>query len=161
VRRFISVVLVLASCGGTTATETSPPATTVPVTTTPLTTTPATTTPLTTTPETTTPIGAIDCPEVLAAEFRQTAVGVFTVSTTVRSVDIEGVSYADAWEVRDLAGNVLGTRVLTHPHANEQPFTRSLSDVSIPQTVTDVVVDARDSARGFCGISMTVEVPHS
>jgi hypothetical protein len=86
---------------------------------------------------------------------------VFRVSATVRSVDIEDVSYADAWEVRDMEGNVLGTRVLTHPHANEQPFTRSLSGVEIPDQVTEVVVEARDSVRGFCGTSLTVAVPRS
>ncbi len=85
----------------------------------------------------------------------------FTVSATVRSVDVEDVSYADAWEIRDMEDNVLGTRVLTHPHANEQPFTRSLSAVAIPTDVTQAVVDARDSVRGYCGVSLTVEVPHS
>lgn len=157
-KRLIAVGLVLAACGGTDVAET---AATAPVTTTPATTTPATTSPVATSPATTSPVGAADCPEVLAVEMRQTEVGVFTVSATVRSVDIEGVSFADAWEVRDLDGNVLGIRVLAHPHANEQPFTRSVSDVSIPPEVTEVVVDARDSVRGFCGISLVAEVPHS
>jgi len=107
------------------------------------------------------PPGHADCPEVVAVEMTQTAPGVFTVNTTVRSVDIEGVSYADAWEVRDLDGDVYGERVLTHPHANEQPFTRSLSGVAIPADVTQVEVAARDSERGFCGVPLTVEVPHS
>ena len=165
-KRATVIVLVLAACSGSADITTSEPATTGAVTTTPQTTgseatEPATTTPVTTTPATTTQVGATDCPEVLAAEFHQTAVGVFTVSTTVRSVDIEGVSFADAWEVRDLAGNVLGIRVLAHPHANEQPFTRSLNNVEIPVDTTSVVIDARDSVRGFCGSALTVDVPHS
>ncbi len=160
-KRFAVIGLLLVGCSGSATQSSSIPSSTVPVTTSPATTSPETTTPATTSPETTTPPGSADCPEVVAVELRQTAVGVFTVTTTVRSVDVEGVSFADAWEVRDLAGSVLGTRILTHPHANEQPFTRSLSDVPIPPEVSLVEVDARDSARGFCGASLTVEVPHS
>jgi len=107
------------------------------------------------------PAEANDCPEVVAVEMTETSPGVFTVNTTVRSVDIEGVSYADAWEVRDPDGEVYGERILTHPHANEQPFTRSLSGVAIPRDVPSVTVAARDSVRGFCGVPLTVDVPHS
>lgn len=121
---------------------------------------PVTTSPVTTSPVTTTPTGTADCPVVLEVTFAATEREVFTVSTTVRSVDIEGVSFADAWEVRDLEGTVLGTRVLAHPHTNEQPFTRSLSNVVIPADVTQVEVAARDSVRGFCGTALIVEVPH-
>lgn len=111
---------------------------------------------------TATPAGdQVDCPEVVAVELKQTAAGVFTADTTVRSVDIEGVSFADAWVVRDLDGTVLGERVLAHPHANEQPFTRSLSGIAISPDVTRVEVAARDSVRGFCGPPLIVEVPHS
>jgi hypothetical protein len=161
------VVLLLTSCTGSdgagpgTSPATTSQATTSPVATDPATTTPVTTTPPTTTPETTGPIPGSDCPVVVAAELAESSPGVFRVSATVRSVDIEDVSYADAWEVRDMEGNVLGTRVLTHPHGNEQPFTRSLSGVEIPDEVTEVVVDARDSVRGFCGTSLTVAVPRS
>jgi len=104
---------------------------------------------------------AEDCPEVVAVEMTQTASEVFTVDTTIRSMDIEGVGYADAWEVRHLDGAVYGERILTHPHANEQPFTRSLSGVAIPTYLTRVEVAARDSVRGFCGAPLVVEVPHS
>lgn len=170
----VALVLVASACGGgdedllqgatTTATTAAPtiaPATTLPVTTSPVTTAPVTTAAVTTTPVTTTPTGAADCPEVLAVELRQVSPGVFTVTTTVRSVDVEGVSYADAWEVRDMDGTVLGVRVLTHPHANEQPFTRSLANVAISADVLEVEVAARDSVRGFCGIGLIVAVPHS
>jgi hypothetical protein len=98
---------------------------------------------------------------VEAAELEETSPGVYRVSATVRSVDIEDVSYADAWEIRDMEGNVLGTRVLTHPHANEQPFTRSLSGVAIPAEVSEVVIAARDSVQGYCGTSLAVTVPRS
>ena len=58
-----------------------------------------------------------------------------------------------------MEGDVLGTRVLAHPHVDEQPFTRSLTDVEIPAVVTIVEVAARDSVVGFCGTTATVAVP--
>ena len=36
----------------------------------------------------------------------------------------------DAWRVLDPDGNELGVRILTHDHANEQPFTRSQGGIS-------------------------------
>jgi len=104
---------------------------------------------------------AFECPQVLAVEFVQMGPAVFNVSATIRSVDVADVSYADAWEIRTRDGEVLGVRVLTHPHANEQPFTRSLSGVEIPVEIAEVEVAAQDSAHGFCGEGLVVAVPHS
>lgn len=61
--------------------------------------------------------------------------------------------------MRTTDGTVLGRRVLTHPHVDEQPFTRSLSDVTIPDGVADVVVAAHDSVAGFCGETLAVALP--
>ena len=68
---------------------------------------------------------------------------------TLRHADTGWEDYANAWEVRLPDGTVLGTRVLAHPHVQEQPFTRSLSGVSIPQSVTQVLVFASDLKTGF------------
>ena len=83
----------------------------------------------------------------------------FVVTATVQSADTGWDRYADAWEVRTMEGDVLGTRVLAHPHVDEQPFTRSLTEVEIPGAVTTVEVAARDSVVGFCGTTATVAVP--
>jgi len=83
----------------------------------------------------------------------------FVVTATVESADTGWERYADAWEVRTTDGDVLATRALAHPHVDEQPFTRSLTDVEIPAGVTIVEVAARDSVVGFCGITATVAVP--
>ena len=56
-------------------------------------------------------------------------------------------------------GDVLGTRELAHPHVDEQPFTRSLTGVVIPEGVTTVEIAARDSVVGFCGTTVSVAVP--
>jgi hypothetical protein len=42
---------------------------------------------------------------------------------------------------------------------DEQPFTRSLSGVTIPDGVDRVTVRARDSVHGHGGASVTVDVP--
>lgn len=57
--------------------------------------------------------------------------------------------YADAWRVVGPDGEVYGLRVLAHPHVDEQPFTRSLSGVSIPEGVAEVTVEARDKVHGW------------
>ena len=57
--------------------------------------------------------------------------------------------YADAWRVLDMAGNELGIRVLAHPHENEQPFTRSLSGIVIPEGTKQVQIQARDLPHGW------------
>ena len=83
----------------------------------------------------------------------------FVVTATIRSADTGWDRYADAWEVRTTDGDVLGTRVLAHPHVDEQPFTRSLTDVEIPAAVKTVEIAARDSVVGFCGTTVTVAIP--
>ena len=71
------------------------------------------------------------------------------VSTTLRHGDTGWDHYADAWRVVDEAGTVLGTRELLHPHEQEQPFTRSLSGVTIPANTQVVYVEGRDKVHGW------------
>lgn len=59
--------------------------------------------------------------------------------------------YADGWRILDKQGNELGLRVLHHPHVNEQPFTRSLANVTLPQGTTEVLIEARDNVDGWSG----------
>ncbi len=68
---------------------------------------------------------------------------------TVRHPDTGWDHYADGWRVLDMDGNELGMRVLYHPHVDEQPFTRSLSGVSIPDGMVQVQVQARDLPAGW------------
>jgi hypothetical protein len=78
---------------------------------------------------------------------------------TVRHDDEGWDHYADAWQVVDPAtGEVLGTRELLHPHVNEQPFTRSLRGVVVPDGVRHVVVRARCNVHGFGGREVTVDL---
>jgi hypothetical protein len=75
---------------------------------------------------------------------------------TVSSPDTGWDYYADGWQVVAPDGTVLNTRTLHHPHENEQPFTRSLSGVEIPDDVNEVVVRARMNEGGYGGEEMTV-----
>ncbi|MGI9421981.1 MAG: hypothetical protein ACR2PA_02230 [Hyphomicrobiaceae bacterium] len=85
----------------------------------------------------------------------------FRFDVTLKHADTGWKHYANKWEVVDPAGKVLGTRVLYHPHVDEQPFTRSLSGVKIPASVKMVTVRAYDSKHGGDGGKhMTIDVPH-
>jgi hypothetical protein len=83
--------------------------------------------------------------------------GTWRFDVTVRHADEGWDHYADKWEVLGPDGEVLGERVLLHPHETEQPFTRSLGGVSIPAGVSRVTIRAHDSVHGYGGA--TLEVP--
>ena len=82
--------------------------------------------------------------------------GTYRVSATVRHDDEGWDHYADAFDVLAPDGTVLGTRVLAHPHVNEQPFTRSLGGVEVPAGVTEIRLRAKDSVHGHGGSEVTV-----
>lgn len=75
--------------------------------------------------------------------------GSYRFDVTLQHDDTGWDHYADGWEVLTPAGEVLGKRVLAHPHVNEQPFTRSLSGVRIPQGISAVTIRAHDSIHGY------------
>lgn len=83
----------------------------------------------------------------------------YTFAVTVSSPYDTPDRYADAFRVRSVDGTVFGVRELTHDHATEQPFARTLSGVVIPAAVTSVVVEGRDQANGWGGGTQTVKLP--
>ena len=97
--------------------------------------------------------------DVLAATLTPAGDGTWRVEVTVEHADTGWDHYADAFEVIAPDGTVLGTRTLLHPHEAEQPFTRSLSGVRIPDGVAEVTVRARDSVHGHGGRELTLAVP--
>lgn len=96
--------------------------------------------------------------QVVFVQAMQGSNGLWTFSTTVRHNDEGWDHYADAWQVVDSTGNVLAERVLAHPHDNEQPFTRSQSNIEIPPDLTTVVVRAKCNIHGFGGQEVVVDL---
>jgi hypothetical protein len=94
--------------------------------------------------------------DVVDARARQTSQGTFAFDVTVRHADTGWEHYADMWEIQSPDGTVLGTRVLHHPHVDEQPFTRSLSGVKIPSGVKRVTIRAHDKVHGWGGKTVTM-----
>ena len=82
------------------------------------------------------------------AEARQSG-DTWTFSVTLRHADTGWDDYADGWRVVLEDGEVLGTRVLHHPHVTEQPFTRSLNGVAVPNGTDTVYIEARTNTDGW------------
>ena len=96
--------------------------------------------------------------DVLEVEARA-AGGGWSFDVTVRHADTGWEHYADAWRVVGPDGTVYGTRVLVHPHVNEQPFTRSLGGVKIPEEIQTVTIEAHDSVHEWGGAVIEVTLP--
>jgi hypothetical protein len=91
--------------------------------------------------------------------------GSWTFHVTVRHPDTGWEDYADGWDVVTANGTVLKssdgdsfTRLLLHPHENEQPFTRSQSGIRVPEGVSKVTVRAHDIIEGFGGREVNVDL---
>ncbi|MFN2219060.1 MAG: hypothetical protein ACK2UA_10680 [Anaerolineae bacterium] len=103
--------------------------------------------------------------DVLHVRAVQANAGTWTFHVTVQHPDTGWEDYADGWDVLTPAGTVLKpdpdspfTRLLLHPHENEQPFTRSQSGIDIPSDVTEVRVRAHDLVDGYGGREVVVDL---
>lgn len=96
--------------------------------------------------------------KILATEFRSIDNTHWTVNVTLQHADTGWDHYADNWRVVDDAGNILGERVLYHPHVNEQPFTRSLGNLVIPGGITSVFITAHDKLHGWTSSRLKVDL---
>ncbi len=96
--------------------------------------------------------------DVLDVEVTKSSADMYRFSVTVIHQDEGWDHYADKWDVLDLDGNILGTRVLMHPHDTEQPFTRSMK-ISIPMNVKRVRVRAQDKVHGYGGAEKEIDLP--
>lgn len=97
--------------------------------------------------------------DVESARLERAGDGSYTAIVTVSHADEGWNHYADAWQVLAPDGQVLGTRELVHPHVDEQPFTRSLRGLRVPEGLDEVRVRARDKVHGYGGREVTIEVP--
>lgn len=91
--------------------------------------------------------------------------GSWSFHVTISHPDTGWEDYADGWDVVTPDGTVikrqpddLFTRLLLHPHVDEQPFTRSQSNLAIPAGVDEVTVRAHDLVDGFGGREVIVDL---
>ena len=75
--------------------------------------------------------------------------GTWRADVTLNHADTGWEHYADAWRLVDEKGNEIGKRTLYHPHVNEQPFTRSLSDLYIGDDKKIIFIEAHDKKHGW------------
>ena len=102
---------------------------------------------------------AADKAIVVKATASQGGGGTYSFSATVAHADSGWQHYANKFEILSPDGQVLGTRVLYHPHVNEQPFTRGLGSVRIPPGITSVIVRAWDNVHKAGVKTFTVKLP--
>ncbi len=74
--------------------------------------------------------------------------GLYSFAVKILHEDSGWEHYVNRYEVLDSEGNILATRTLWHPHENEQPFTRSLSNVEV-KNMEKVYIRANDSVDGY------------
>lgn len=97
--------------------------------------------------------------EIVAAKVVPEREGTYQVHVTIRHADTGWDHYADGWAVELPDGTRIGYRTLYHPHVEEQPFTRSLSGLQIPQEVSAIVIRAHDSVHGYSKATLSIPVP--
>jgi hypothetical protein len=95
--------------------------------------------------------------DVVKVDVEANSQGVYNFAVTVSHEDTGWEHYADRWEIVDSDGNILETRVLHHPHVNEQPFTRNLPGVKVPGHLNKLTVRAHDSVHGYGGKVVSVD----
>jgi hypothetical protein len=99
--------------------------------------------------------------QVLKAEFKASSENTWNVDVTLKHDDTGWKHYADNWRVVDADGNILGDRVLYHPHVNEQPFTRGLSNISIDEGTRTVFIEAHDKEHGWTKKRLRIDLNKS
>lgn len=97
-------------------------------------------------------------PDVVDVEVRRGSES-YHFDVTISAPYDSAERYADAFRVVGDDGRVYAVRELLHDHANEQPFTRSVGPVGIPETVEKVTIEGRDLVYGWGGGTVEVTLP--
>ena len=96
--------------------------------------------------------------DVIDAEVKRGDDGSYTFNVTVQHADEGWNHYVDHWLILDKNELVIAARKLAHPHIKEQPFTRNLSYIQIPDEVTEVIIRAHCSVDNYSGKDMIVKI---
>lgn len=89
-----------------------------------------------------------DGPQVVNVQASPSGMG-WNFDVTLNHPDTGWDHFADGWEIISEAGDVLGYRQLHHPHVDEQPFTRALNNVMLPDGTRRVFVRVHCSRDGW------------
>jgi hypothetical protein len=98
-------------------------------------------------------------PDVVGVKVKARGPNLFDFDVTVSSPYDSAQRYADAFRATGKDGKVFGERKLLHDHASEQPFTRDLYGVVVPDGVRKVVIQAKDQKYGYGGKTVEVDLP--
>ena len=96
--------------------------------------------------------------EIVSADFQRSGNGTWSVNVALLHADSGWDHYADIWRVVDAEGNILGERVLLHPHEDEQPFIRGESGIEISESLERVYIEAHDMVHGWTPNRMEVDM---
>jgi hypothetical protein len=101
-------------------------------------------------------VARADPPQIVGVTATHASMG-WRFDVSIGHPDTGWDHYADGWEVLDATGKRLGYRELFHPHVDEQPFTRSLNNVMVPDGTTEVFIRASCNRDGWS--EQTFRVP--
>lgn len=104
------------------------------------------------------PPAMADDPAIETVSAQRSGMG-WRITVTLSHPDTGWDHYANGWEVLDAKGKRLGYRELMHPHVQEQPFTRSLFDIMIPDGTAEVFIRSRCSVQGWSDDLTKVALP--
>jgi len=97
-------------------------------------------------------------PDVVDADVNRGS-DTYNFDVTISSPYDSPERYADAFRIVGDDGRVYAVRELLHDHSGEQPFTRSVGPVGIPESVETVTVEARDLVYGWGGDTVEITLP--
>jgi hypothetical protein len=95
-------------------------------------------------------------PDIKSVEIEKVDESTADLSVTVSSPYDSPERYADGWRVLDQDDQVLGEHTLAHDHADEQPFTRTQTGLTVPDGTQELTVQGRDLKNGYGGQTATV-----
>ncbi len=97
--------------------------------------------------------------QVIHVDLIERSVDTWSFDVTLTHNDTGWDHYADQWVIiNSETDEVLGTRVLAHPHVNEQPFTRSISNIIIDESVRHLEIRAKCTLHDYSGKSVLIDM---
>ncbi len=105
------------------------------------------------------PLAIAGAADVIAATVRQGADGTWSFEVTMRCDDRSAAHFCDRFEILTPTLRVVGVRRLLHDHTDEQPFTRELQGVNVPDGFPrGVLIRGHHNIRGYDGATLKLDL---